>query len=419
MKNKIMLLFAVAILVLVTPIDAYSLSKKDKLEKKTEQGDRAYWCSLLYKMARPVLENMAKGELRKNMNPERSPRWDGRTIDVAYMECFGRTMAGVAPWLSLPDDDTKEGKMRRQLRQWALSSYKNAVDPASPDYLSWNRHGQTLVDAAYVAESFLRAPNLWQSLDTLTQKRYIKHFQSLRRFTPVYSNWLIFVSLTETFLATTGKGNGDIYRILMGCKKINEWYVGDGWYSDGSNFAFDYYNSFVIQPMFVETLQTLAKHKIGVYGLSKDLLPQVEKRLTRHAAIQERLISPEGAFPVFGRSITYRLGSLQALALAALQKRLPEEVSEAQVRCALTATMKRMFKDERNFNDNGFLTLGFNGKQPGISDVYTNGGSLYMTTLAFLPLGLPATDTFWTSLDEAWTSKKAWDGMEFPKDHAQ
>lgn len=403
-------LFAVLILLLMSE----SLAAKPKVE----QTGRQYWCVLLYKIASPVLENMSKGELRKNMLLEVSPRWDGRTKEVAYMECFGRTMAGVAPWLSLPDDDSAEGKMRKQLKAWALASYKNAVDPKSPDYLSWNRHGQTLVDAAYIAESFLRAPNLWNSLDTLTQKRYIVAFQGLRRFTPVYSNWLIFVSTIETFLATTGKKNYDAYRILMGCQKMNEWYVGDGWYSDGSRFAYDYYNSFVIQPMYVEVLQTLAKHKIRIYGLANDALPKAEKRITRHAAILERMISPEGAIPVFGRSITYRLGSLQVLALVALQKRLPEEVSEAQVRCGLTAVMKRMFKDNRNFNSAGYLTLGFNGSQPGISDVYTNGGSLYMTTLAFLPLGLSANDSFWTSAPEKWTSKKAWDGDEFPKDHA-
>lgn len=47
------------------------------------------------------------------------------------MECFGRLMSGIAPWLSLPDDDTEEGKTRKQLREWALKSYAHAVDPDS------------------------------------------------------------------------------------------------------------------------------------------------------------------------------------------------------------------------------------------------------------------------------------------------
>ena len=121
------------------------------------QSDRAYWCKLLYQMAEPVLRNMAEGKLQATMQTEVSPTWDGRNAKVIYMEAFGRLMAGVAPWLALPDDETEEGKQRQQLRAWALKSYANAVDPASPDYLLWEGEGQALVDAAYVAESFLRA----------------------------------------------------------------------------------------------------------------------------------------------------------------------------------------------------------------------------------------------------------------------
>ena len=147
---------------------------KGKAEAKS---DRQVWTDVLYKMAAPVLENMSRGELQKNMQLELSPTWDGRNEKVAYMECFGRLMAGLAPWLSLPDDNTPEGKQRKQLREWALKSYANAVDPESPDYLLWRQEGQTLVDAAYVAESFLRGYDaLWVPLDSVTKQRYITEF---------------------------------------------------------------------------------------------------------------------------------------------------------------------------------------------------------------------------------------------------
>lgn len=117
------------------------------------------------------------------------------------MECFGRLMAGLAPWLSLPDDDTTEGRQRKQLREWALQSYAQAVDPAGPDYLLWRKEGQPLVDAAYVAESFLRGYDaLWIPLDSLTKQRYITEFTQLRRVDPPYTNWLLFSSTVECFL---------------------------------------------------------------------------------------------------------------------------------------------------------------------------------------------------------------------------
>uniref|UniRef100_UPI00117B3A75 DUF2264 domain-containing protein n=1 Tax=Klebsiella pneumoniae TaxID=573 RepID=UPI00117B3A75 len=93
-----------------------------------------------------------------------------------------------------------------------------------------------------------------------------------------------------------------------------------------------------------------------------------------HALILERFISPEGTFPVFGRSITYRMAALQPLALMAWYNNLPEGVTNGQARAALTAVMKRMFAGSNNFNDKGYLTIGFTGHQPDIADWYTNNG---------------------------------------------
>lgn len=383
--------------------------------KQSQTDDRTYWADLMYKISEPVLSNMGKGELSKNMELELSPTWDGRDKRVTYMECFGRLMSGLAPWLALPDDNTSEGKKRKQLREWALKSYAHSVDPNSPDYLLWRNEGQPLVDAAYIANSFLRAPKqLWEPLDELTKKRYIEEFKQLRRVDPPYTNWLLFSAMVETFLMSIDE-QYDAYRIHSAIRKIEEWYVGDGWYADGEHFAFDYYNSFVIQPMYVEVLEHLVEKKRMV---KPEQLETARKRMQRYSMILERLVSPEGTFPVFGRSMTYRAGVFQPLALLSWRKNLPQELPEGQVRAAMTSVLKRMFSAEGNFTQKGFLQLGFAGHQPKLADWYTNNGSLYLTSLAFLPLGLPADDSFWTSSPQDWTSKKAWSGQDFPKDHA-
>jgi hypothetical protein len=169
---------------------------------------------------------MSEGKLQENMQVELSPTWDGRDKRVTYMECFGRLMAGLAPWFSLPDDDTAEGKQRRQLREWALKSYAQAVDPESQDYLLWWKEGQLLVDAAYIAESFLRGYDaLWVPLDSLTKRRYIEEFTRLRRVNPPYTNWLLFSSTVECFLRKAG-AKSEAYRIVSALRKVEEWYVG-------------------------------------------------------------------------------------------------------------------------------------------------------------------------------------------------
>lgn len=386
-------------------------------KKQKQQSDREYWAQLAYNMAQPVLENMAKGELTKKMTIEVSPTFDKRDRRVTYMECFGRLMAGIAPWIALPGDGSAEGQQREQLRQWALEAYRNAVDPQSPDYLVWGISGQNLVDAAYIAESFIRAyDRLWMPLDETTKQRYIKEFMALRRIDPPYTNWLLFSSTIESFLAKVGAAY-DQYRVHSTIRKMEEWYVGDGWYADGPQFAFDYYSSYVFHPMYLETLQNMIDAKANTRFEYNKFYDRELKRAQRFAIILERFISPEGTFPVFGRSITYRMATMQPLALMAWYQKLPGELSNGQVRAALTAVMHRLFDGRGNFNKEGFLTIGFCGRQPDIADWYTNNGSLYMTSLAFMPLGLPATHPFWTDAAEDWTSKKAWGGQPFPKDH--
>ena len=91
-------------------------------------------------------------------------------------------------------------------------------------------------------------------LDSLTKRRYIEEFTQLRRVDPPYTNWLLFSSTVECFLRKAG-AKSDAYRIVSALRKVEEWYVGDGFYSDGPGFAFDYYNSFVLHPMYVECLE--------------------------------------------------------------------------------------------------------------------------------------------------------------------
>jgi hypothetical protein len=88
------------------------------------------------------------------------------------------------------------------------------------------------------------------------------------------------------------------------------------------------------------------------------------KNLRRYAQVQERLISPEGTFPPLGRSLSYRFGALQALLQAALLHNLADDLQPAQVRCALTAVMRRMIEVAGTFDENGWLQLGFVVRSP-------------------------------------------------------
>ena len=388
---------------------------KQLLAKPTGLDDRRLWVETMTKIAAPVLENLAAGTLKKNM-PFESPSVEPLRKEVSYLEAVGRTICGIAPWLELGPDETEEGRLRAHYIDLVVKGLKNGVNPQSPDHLMFdNRHAQPLVDAAFLAEGILRAPTqIWGRLDKKTRERLVNEWKTSRGIKPYESNWLLFASIIEAALLEF-TGECDMERMMYGVNRFrNDWYKGDGWYGDGADFHLDYYNSLVIHPMLTETLQVLEKHHLT----GADFLPAQLERHSRLSAQLERMISPEGTYPVTGRSITYRFGSLHALADAALMHILPANVSPAQVRCALTAVIQRQLALPHTFDDNGWLRIGYTSRQIHMAEEYINTGSIYLCTAAFLPLGLPADDPFWAAPPRDWTAKRAWNGQDVGTDHA-
>lgn len=377
--------------------------------------DRACWVEEMTRIAAPVLENLAAGTLKAHM-PFESLSKDPLRKDVSYLEALGRTVCGMAPWLELGPDETPEGRLRARFIDLTVHAIANGVNPASPDFLVFdNRHTQPLVDAAFLAEGVLRAPTqIWGRLDPETRTRLVDAWKVSRSIKPYESNWLLFASIIEAaLLEFTGEYQPE--RLYEGVDRFRyDWYKGDAWYGDGQAFHLDYYNSLVIHPMLTEVLRVMDRHHVE----GADFLPEQQRRHGRYAAELERMISPEGTYPVIGRSITYRFGAFHALADAALLHLLPDGIDPAQVRSALTAVIRRQLAVPGTFDDNGWLKVGFAGSQLRMSEDYINTGSLYLCMAVFLPLGLPADDPFWSRPSADWTARKAWSGVDVGADHA-
>jgi hypothetical protein len=376
------------------------------------QTDRDYWVSVMTRLADPVLQNLVAGTLKARMPIEQAA--GANRAPFSHLEAFGRLMAGIAPWLELAADDTPEGKLRAQYGVLARRAIAKAVDPASPDFLNFTGRGQPLVDAAFLAQGILRAPRaLHEALDASTRKNLVAALESTRGTTPGFNNWLLFSATVEAALSRLGAG-WDRMRVDYALRQHEQWYKGDGIYGDGPVFHWDYYNSFVIQPMLLDVLDACGDEMPAW----KEMATRIEPRARRYAAILERLIAPDGSFPPIGRSIAYRFGAFQLLAQIALRRTLPEDVAPAQVRGALTAIVKRSIEAPGTFDSNGWLRLGFAGHQPGVGETYISTGSLYLCAAGLLPLGLPPSDPFWSSPAAPWTSVRAWSGQPFPIDKA-
>ena len=375
-----------------------------------DMTNREQWLAWMLRIGKPVLESLAERKLKEQMPVQGKL---GDRGEYTYLEALGRLLVGMAPWLELAGLTGEEEKLRRTMAHLAREAIEAATDPSSPDFMNFANGYQPIVDAAFLSQAVIRAPKeLLSKLDVRVKQNVASCLRATRSRKPFYNNWLLFAAMTETALYLLGE-DWDPMRIDYALKKHQEWYLGDGVYGDGPEFHWDYYNGFVIQPMLVDILQTMGTQYSDWERLTDDVI----RRAARHAALQERLISPEGTFPPIGRSLAYRFGAFQPLAQGALQGWLPPEVAPNQTRCALTAVISRMIEEPGTFDKNGWLRIGFCGDQEDIGEGYISSGSLYLCAAVFLPLGLQPEHPFWHGEAE-WTSKKAWAGMPFSIDKA-
>ena len=378
------------------------------------ETDRQYWIRTLGKLAEPVLRNLAAGTLRQNMPVECVTGDVADRRKYTHLEALGRLLAGIAPWLEANLDAGAERDLQERYRTLAREAIRQATDPKSPDYLNFHEGSQPVVDCGFLAQALLRAPNeLFRRLDGTVRRNLVSALVSSRAITPGFSNWLLFSATVEAALASAGE-QWDAMRVDYAVRQHQQWYVGDGLYGDGPQFHWDYYNSFVIQPMLVDVLRATGTRNRAW----ESMMPEIMKRARRYAAIQERLISPDGAYPAIGRSITYRCGAFQVLAQMALLGELAPPLNGGRVRSALTAVIHRTLDPAETFDSAGWLRIGLCGHQPHLGEAYISTGSLYLCSAALLPLGLRPEAPFWTAPAEDWAARRIWRGEDLPADHA-
>ncbi|WP_371068549.1 DUF2264 domain-containing protein [Sediminibacillus sp. JSM 1682029] len=375
--------------------------------------ERHYWLRMMQKVADPVLSALESRQLKPAMPVEMNTKTNREPFSA--LEAMARLLNGMAPWLERKQEDLGEEKIRQRYGELARKGIDAGTDPDSPDYMNFSEGFQPIVDTAFLAHALVRAPQqLWDPLDSRVKENVVSALRATRSRKPHFSNWLLFSAMIETALFQVGESDWDPMRIDYAIKQTEQWYAGDGVYSDGPSFHYDYYNSFVIHPMLFDIVAAMGSR----YQEWNIQYSKILRRAQRYAEIQERLIAADGSFPPIGRSLAYRTGVFHNLAHLALHEKLPDSLEPAQVRTGLTAVIKRSLEAPGSFTDDGWLTIGLSGHQPSIGEGYISTGSTYLCTVVFLPLGLSVDAPFWRDPPQDWTAKKAWSGKRFPIDQA-
>jgi hypothetical protein len=372
----------------------YSIATRATAEtiQATSTSDRTYWLNVLTRLADPILTNLAQQRLKERMPVEAAPGMEVDRREYAHLEALGRLLAGIAPWLELDSAPSEEGQLREKYCVLSRRALDAATDPKSRDYMNFTKGGQPLVERCLSGPGDICAhlKKLWTKLDVRTQSNVITALRATRVIKPGFNNWLMFSAMIEAALASLGE-QWDQMRVDYAVRQHEQWYKGDGTYGDGPDFHWDYYNSFVIQPMLIDVLGMVAKQgNAWNEFLSKGGGEGASLRCnTRAIDLAGRNL------PAVGRSITYRFGAFQLLGQLALMRQLPTELnavtSEICFDCSYPSH-DRSTRDvrQRRLADNRVLRA---STEPG-REIHFNRQPLPLRRWS-TAIGLPVSDDFW------------------------
>ncbi|WP_062527415.1 DUF2264 domain-containing protein [Demequina rhizosphaerae] len=316
---------------------------------------------------------------------------DGRRI--AGLEGFARS-ALLGSFLHHDDPDAREREVARLVRAIAAGT-----DPGSPE--RWPHPaetGQVLAEMGGLALA-LRVLGAWDrdAWPANVRDRYVAYLHRAAEVPVPPNNWRLFrLAIMDQLRAFDAATPAHARVARDDATAVDALYRGGGWYSDGGDHAFDYYNSYAFHFYGPVMLHLGATDAWGPPAwLDRDT---ARERLRAFVPELEALLDPDGRPVAFGRSLTYRFATATALATAALLDAYPGNPAAAQARA--TACL-RGFVEAPGVLRDGVLQPGWRGRDPSLLQDYSSTASSLWAGKLFAGLLLPAGHGFWGTADDA------------------
>jgi hypothetical protein len=305
------------------------------------------------------------------------------TPAVQEMEGFCRLLWGIAPLLA--------GGGYYDARARVQEGLVNGSDPAHPEF--WGvptDTDQRFVELAAVAVALLLAPDaFWSPLPAQARRRLAALLGTINGAVLRDNNWLFFRVLVNVALARVDAPH-EIAQMRGALARLDSFYLGDGWYSDGPGAQCDYYGPYALH--FYGLLYAAFACDLDPAGAAR-----FRERAARFASEFVHWFAPDGSAIPYGRSLTYRFAPAAfwgALAFAGV------EGFAAGAAKGLLLRHLRWWLQRPIRSGDGLLTVGYGYANPLVSENYTSPASPYWALKAFLPLALPATHPFWQAREE-------------------
>jgi len=228
-------------------------------------------------------------------------------------------------------------------------------------------------------------PWIWDQLDDDAQERVVDWLWGFVGRRTQDDGGRLFQVVAEQFLASVGAPHRQ-EDIDGGLDRIEDWYVGDGWYSDGDGRGFDYYNSWALH-----WYPLLWTRMVGERDGGRRLV--YRRRLHQFLTTYPQFFGADGAPVHLGRSLTYRFAATAPVWLGALADCSP--LAPGLTR-RLASGGVRHFVERGVPDERALLPLGWYDTFLPATQADSGPASPYWASKAFLGLLLPADHAVWT-----------------------
>ena len=344
------------------------------------------WQNRARRLLLPLAELMRSGEA--DMPIEGMPSDHDHNAD--RLESFARPFVLFAHWRSSLDkySESQDRDLSEPMEEWFRSALVAGTDPIAATFWGYsaNFHQHSVEMGLMIVGLELSRGWLWDSLADKEREQVLDWLESDVGNGHHWNNHMFFGIFVMEFLEREGRGRPSFRSV------INRWfdelegmYRSDGWFMDGMNQAFDFYNAY-------------AWHFYGLwwirlYGKSDtDRVDRWREYAKQFLEVYPEFFAESGEHPAFGRSITYRFNAIAPFALAQLSNASPVDPGLAREICERSIDF---FMEKPIYQSQGCLSLGWHDEFKEMVESYSCGGSVYWAAKAFSPLLMEFDDPFW------------------------
>ena len=335
---------------------------------------------LVYFLLNPIIKKTKHSYLPRIFALQSIGRMDG-------IEAFCRSFIGAGYLISA---EKKRGKLNKTLDNligYYAQGILQGTDPASAQFWGDNRH-LLVENTSIIIGLFNTEDIIWNVYSSNEKECVLGYIRKFLKKDFYENNWLWFIIFHFLFLERMGgeDHSNEIERLL---NKIEQWHLGDGWYSDGNpadGIHVDYYSAWAMQYYAL----AFVLHASDKYKNKKRIF--LERGIEFIKTYQYFFIAG-ATHPPYGRSQLYRFAAIGPIGLLlAIQDKLDIDLDRLKV--SLSDNLKAFFQKEILDSD-GFLTMGFYGPCPDVLERYSGSGSPYWAMKAFSLLLIPENSAFW------------------------